>query len=223
MGTPHRGRTAADAAADFLRSRIIAGDLAPGSPINQNEVASALGVSRSPVRDAIAMLAAERLVITKAHATAVVAPLGLDDLQELYEIRMAIEPTLCGLAMPNLNRVTLLRMEEQLETMETTDDLDTGVSPNDRFHAAMYREAPRPRRVEIVDQARQQTGRYTKVLVTELGPEDSNAQHRRILEAVAAGDGPALEAEVRDHLGSACDIILKLLYEKSRDETVLQQ
>ncbi|MDH3540567.1 MAG: GntR family transcriptional regulator [Acidimicrobiia bacterium] len=217
-----RGRTAASAATDYLRRSIISGELAPGSPINQNEVASELGVSRSPVRDAIAALAAERLVIAKAHATAVVAPLGLDDLQELYELRMAIEPALCRLALPNLSRATVLHMEEQLETMEQTDNALTWVTTNDRFHADMYRQAARPRMVDIVDHARQQTGRYTRVLISELGMGQSNEQHRAILDAVVAADAPRLEAEVLNHLSSACDVILKLLYDKGRNEAVLQ-
>ena len=216
-------RTAADKATEFLRHRIISGELPPGNPINQKDVASALGMSRSPVRDAIAALAAERLVVTKAHSTAVVAPLGLDDLQELYELRMAIEPPICRLALPNLNRVTLLHMAEQLETMEETGDMLTWVTCNDRFHADMYRRAARPRMVEIVDRARQQTGRYTRMLITELGAGETNEQHRRIFDAVTRGDGNGLEEEVLDHLRSACDGILKLLYEKGREEAALQE
>jgi len=216
--TSSRGGTAAYRATDYLRRQIISGELSPGAPINQNDVAVALGVSRSPIRDAIAVLAGERLVVTKAHTTAVVAPLGLDDLQELYELRMAVEPQLCRLALPNLNRVTLMHMEEQLETMEETDDMFTWVEANDRFHADMYRHADRPRMVGIVDRARQQTGRYTRLLITELGTAESNEQHRRIHDAVVARDGPGLEAEVLDHLTSACDVILKLLYEKGRKQ-----
>jgi DNA-binding GntR family transcriptional regulator len=215
-------RTAADEATDYLRRRIITGDFAPGAPINQNEIAAALGVSRSPIRDAIAALAAERLVLTKAHATAVVAPVSLDDLQELYELRMAIEPSLSRLALPNLNRVTLLHMEEQLQTMETSEDLAEWLVTNDRFHADLYRAAARPRMVEIVDRARQQTGRYTRMLITEVGAESSNLQHRRIYAAATRKDGAALEAELYQHLSSACDLILRLLYEKDRTEAVLR-
>ena len=210
--------TTADSAADYLRKRIIAGDLAPGAPINQQEIAAELGVSRSPVRDAIQVLAGERLVVTRAHATAVVAPLGLDDVQELYELRMAIEPSLCRLALPGLNRMTLLHMEEQLETMERTSNGTTWVLVNDRFHADMYQRAGRPRHVEVVDWARHQTGRYTHLLITELGTSATNDQHRQIYRAAQRGDGPELEALVLDHLSSGCDAILKLLYEKLRNE-----
>jgi DNA-binding GntR family transcriptional regulator len=210
-------------ATDYLRRRIISGDFAPGAPINQNEVAAQIGVSRSPVRDAIAVLAAERLVVTKAHTTAVVAPLGLDDLQELYELRIAIEPSLCRLALPNLKRKSHFDMEEQLQTMENTDDLARWVETNDLFHAGLYRPAPRPRMVEIVERARQQTGRYTRMLITELGAEESNRQHRRIFDAATRGSGSNLEAEVLEHLRSACDVILKLLYERDRNAAVLQE
>jgi DNA-binding GntR family transcriptional regulator len=201
-------------ATDYLRRRILAGEVAPGTAISQNEVAAALGVSRSPVRDAITALAAERLVMTKARASAVVAPLSLDDLQELYELRMAIEPSLSRLALPNLNRLTLLHMQEQLEVMEATEDMATWIETNDCFHADLYRQAPRPRMVEIVDRARQQTGRYTRLLITEVGAESSNLQHRRIYDAAARGDGPLLEAELSEHLSSACDLILRLMYER---------
>jgi len=209
--------TATENAARYLRRRILSGDLPAGAPINQNDVAATVGVSRSPVRDAIQLLAAERLIVTRAHSTAVVAPLSLDDLEELYELRIALEPPLCKTALPNLTRVTVLEMNELMEAMESTEDMLVWLEANDRFHAAVYRRASRPRMVEIVHRARQQTGRYTRILVAELGTADSNDQHRRILDAVTNQDGPALERAVRDHLAISRDVILRHLYDKERD------
>lgn len=219
MGNP----TTADNAADYLRERIINGELEPGAPINQIETAAALGVSRSPVRDAIQLLASERLVVARAHATAIVAPLDLDDLQELYELRIAIEPSLCHLALPNLSRVTVLDMAEQLEAMEQTDDGTTWSAINDQFHANMYQKAARPRMVEIVDRARHQTRRYTRLLVSELGTAVSNEQHRQIFRAVDGGNSSELEALVLEHLRSSCDEILKLLHQTRRHEVVIEE
>ena len=84
-------RTAGQSAAVELRRRILDGSIEPGTVLNQNELARAMGMSRIPIRDALRILAGEGLISMRAHASAVVAPLSLDDLQELYEIRMAIE------------------------------------------------------------------------------------------------------------------------------------
>ncbi len=92
-------RTAGQAAAALIREKILSGELPPGAELNQNELASALGMSRIPIRDALRSLGGEGLIVLREHSTATVAPLSRDDLQELYDIRVAIEPRLCREAL----------------------------------------------------------------------------------------------------------------------------
>ena len=84
--------SAAARIADQLRTEILHGDLAPGTKLAQVGLAERFGVSRIPVRDALAILAGEGLVQPLANATAVVTSMSVEELQELYELREAIEP-----------------------------------------------------------------------------------------------------------------------------------
>ncbi len=118
-------RTAGQQAAQLIRERILSGALAPGAPLNQKDLASALGMSRIPIRDALRTLASEGLIQMRAHATAVVSNLGVSDLRDLYELRLALEPALCRAAVHQLQSEDLSEMERWLDTMVTASDSDT--------------------------------------------------------------------------------------------------
>ena len=133
------------------------------------------------------MLSEERLVLMRAYATAVVAPLHLAEFEELHEIRMALEPLLSQMALPNLPRHHLLKMRGLNQLMQETDDGQTWLDANDEFHALLYREADRPWMVEIVDRARRLYSRYTRILVFEMGSRQGELEHVGIMEAI---DGP---------------------------------
>src|SRR5574341_2129525 len=93
-----------------LRERILSNELGPGTRLNQADLAVELGVSRIPVRDALHQLAAEGLVLLRGRAGATVGELSIADLQELYELREAVEPLASRLATVNIGRAHLLRM-----------------------------------------------------------------------------------------------------------------
>lgn len=137
-------RTAGQSAAIAIRRRILSGNLAPGAPLNQNDLAVELGMSRIPIRDALRLLAAEGLVQLRAHATASVTPLSLDDLEELYELRLALEPSLCRIAAPHLTAADLLELEEKLDEMGTLTDPDRWPALNNEFHHILYGRSAGP-------------------------------------------------------------------------------
>jgi DNA-binding GntR family transcriptional regulator len=205
--------TAAEQVVRWLRRRILSGELAGGSPIYQEEIAGQLGVSRIPVRDAIRILTAERLLVSKARSSAVVAELGSGDLQELYDFRLAVEPMMSRLALANLHRARLLMMEQLQKSMDSTSDELEWLDTNDRFHWLLYSESGRPWMIEMLEQARLRTGRYTRLLVSGVTTGPANREHRLILDAAMARDGEALERHVADHLRSGYDWVLGRLLE----------
>jgi DNA-binding GntR family transcriptional regulator len=208
--------TAAEQVARELRQRILSGELPGGAPVHQELIASQLGVSRIPVRDAIRILTAERLLVSKARSSAVVSDLGIGDLQELYDFRLAVEPMMSRLAVANLHRARLLMMEQLEKSMEATSDELVWLEVNDRFHRLLYSESGRPWMIEMLDQARLRTGRYTRLLVSGVTTGPANREHRLILNAAMERDGEALERHVGDHLRSGYDWVLGRLLETQK-------
>jgi DNA-binding GntR family transcriptional regulator len=200
--------------ASQLRAEIMHGDIAPGSKLGQVGLAERFGVSRIPVRDALSTLAGEGLVEPQANATAVVTPMSVGELQELYDLREAIEPMATRLALPNVGRADILFMRKQLAVMAHTDDPRTWLAANTEFHAAVYRRSNRPRTIELIEQLRRQTDRYIYVHLEAVGrTRRLEAEHENILVAVEGGDGPLLARLTREHLGAAHDSILTQMLE----------
>ncbi|MFC5379275.1 GntR family transcriptional regulator [Aquipuribacter nitratireducens] len=208
--------TAATRVADALREVILDGQLAPGSPLSQVRLAEQYGVSRIPVRDALQVLSAEGLVDLVSGATAVVRGMSIDELQELYEMRVAIEPVATRLGVPNMGRAAHLRMRQQFDVMETATEARTWLQANAAFHACVYMQANRPRMVELVERLRKLVDRYLHLHLKVIGHTGHlQEEHARILEAVERGDAAEAEAVTRTHLETSHEFILRYLLENA--------
>jgi DNA-binding GntR family transcriptional regulator len=198
--------------AQGLRDRLRTGALAPGSVLSQSDIAAEYGVSRIPVRDALHILSTEGLVELGVTG-AVVTGLSIPELQELYEMREALEPVVTAIAVPNVGRAEIARMAALAERMETE-----GISPADwleanaRFHALVYERADRPRMVALTEQLRRLTDRYVYLHLEVIGDvEHLHEEHRRILDAVRRGDPREVAELTRLHLATSHDFILRYL------------
>jgi DNA-binding GntR family transcriptional regulator len=198
--------------AQGLRDRLRTGALAPGSVLSQSDIAAEYGVSRIPVRDALHILSTEGLVELGVTG-AVVTGLSIPELQELYEMREALEPVVTAIAVPNVGRAEIARMAALAERMEAE-----GISPADwleanaRFHALVYERADRPRMVALTEQLRRLTDRYVYLHLEVIGDvEHLHEEHRRILDAVRRGDPREVAELTRLHLATSHDFILRYL------------
>ncbi|GLP82329.1 GntR family transcriptional regulator [Mycobacterium antarcticum] len=207
-------QNAAGRVANELRAAILHGDIAPGSRLSQLSLADRFGVSRIPVRDALQLLAGEGLVHPTSNASAVVTGMSVPELQELYELREAVEPMATQIAVPNVGRADILTMRRQLAVMEETVDARAWLAANAHFHAAVYERANRPRMIELVEQLRRLTDRYLYVHLEVIGQtEHLHAEHVAILAAVEGGDAALAARLTREHLATSHDYILSYLLE----------
>ena len=206
--------SAAARIASQLRVEILHGDLAPGSKLAQVGLAERFGVSRIPVRDALATLAGEGLIQPLSNATAVVTRMSVEELQELYDLRELIEPRTTEIAVPNVGRADVLYMRKQLSIMSEPVDARTWLAANTEFHAAVYRRANRPRAVELIEYLRRLTDRYVYLHLAVIGQTGHiGSEHQEILAAVERGDATATARLTREHLAKAHDHILGYLVE----------
>jgi DNA-binding GntR family transcriptional regulator len=196
-----------------LRRRVLSGDLKPGTVLSQARIAAEYDVSRMPARDALQVLANEGLV-DLGPATSVVRELSIAELQELYELREAVEPLLTRLAVPNVGRAQTTQMAALVDVMESDASPAEWLDANTRFHALVYRCADRPRMIELTEHLRRLTDRYLYLHVGVIGKVDHlHDEHRQILDAVRAGDAAAAAELTRMHLATSHEFILRYLLE----------
>lgn len=207
-------QSAASRIAGELRNEILHGEIAPGSRLSQLSIAERFGVSRIPVRDAIQLLAGEGLLHPTSKATAIVTGMSVPELQELYELREAVEPMATQIAVPNVGRADILTMRKQMSLMENSNEAPIWLAANAEFHAAVYKRANRPRTIELVEQLRRLTDRYLYMHLEVIGQtEHLHAEHAAILRAVESGDAALAARLTKDHLATSHDFILSYLLE----------
>jgi DNA-binding GntR family transcriptional regulator len=206
-------RTLAQQIADRLREAILSGELAAGQRLSQEALADQFEVSRVPVRDALRQLQGQGLIEIHARFGATVAELSALDLEELYDMRIALEPLIARLATPRMRPADLEEMGRQLALMEASSEPSPAwFDAHAAFHRALNERAGRPRMSALVAQLRDQTERYLRRYqlisgtTSELGRE-----HDLIHEAVLDGDGERVEAVVAEHLELVRDRVLEHL------------
>jgi DNA-binding GntR family transcriptional regulator len=205
------GESAAGRLTRDLRQRMLSGELRPGTRLSQQRLAEEYDVSRMPARDALQALASEGLIDVSA-ATAVVRRLSVPELQELYELREAVEPLLTRLAVPNVGRAELTRMKALLERMEEGPPPAQWLAWNTEFHALVYTRGNRPRMIQITEQLRRLTDRYLYLHVGVFGDMGHlHEEHRAIFAAVSRGDANAAADLTRAHLATSHEFILRFL------------
>jgi DNA-binding GntR family transcriptional regulator len=192
-----------DAVVAQTRELILSGRLEAGARLTQRELAASLGVSRIPIRDALKRLEVEGLV-TLSGSGAVVAPLSIADLEELFELRSVLEPMACRLAVPNIGTAEILLMQQNMDQMRVAEDSSAWHQAHGEFHSLLYRCCRRGRLVEMVDILRHQSLRYLQLHMAEpAAASEVDAEHERLLQAVRDRDGDEVERIVADHLADA--------------------
>jgi DNA-binding GntR family transcriptional regulator len=186
-----------------LKEAIVTGELAPGAPLVIQHVARELGVSEIPVREAVRRLQVEGLVAVSPYAGATVAPVRRRDLRETLEARAALEALAARLALAEVGPADLDELEACIAAMDgcaSAGDMTEFSRQNRRFHQGLYRRCPNRRLLELCTSLMEASDRARAVFQRNpsLAPR-SNAEHRRILQAVRARDPDRVEALVRAH------------------------
>ena len=195
-------RTAHAYAYEALRNMILAGALAPGAPLIQAGLARDLGVSMTPVREALRDLATEGLVTLLPHKGAAVTSLDLADAIEIHTIRLKLEPDATRLAVDHVTLDVLNQAEELYADMSETSD-HRWVVCNREFHKVLLSPAPAPRLVGILASLLEAAALYVPLAITHRVGPAPQTEHRAILDAYLRRDGEAAAAAVAAHIQSS--------------------
>jgi DNA-binding GntR family transcriptional regulator len=192
--------------AERLRDQIIKGEIKEGEQLNQAQVASWFDVSRVPVREALLQLEAEGLVHLVAHRGAVVAALSIDEIEELVELRCALEVAVLKIAIPRMTQPVFAVAEHVLMQYERAlareADLSTWGELNWKFHSTLYEAANRPKFMSMIRTVNNNVDRYVRLyLFLSHDLDRLKSDHRKILELCRKRDVPAacefLESHIR--------------------------
>jgi DNA-binding GntR family transcriptional regulator len=193
-----------------LRDAILRGELAPGEHLGEVELAERLGVSRTPVREALSRLAAEGLVEVHAHRGARVVSFSAEDLEGIFDVRLALEPRATGRAADRATHTDLADLEELAEGMLAAgapgpdQDLDALVPLNRDFHARLLAIADAPAlRAALANVVHAPVVLRTFHTYDPASLARSLAHHAEIVVALRAGDPDWAASVMRSHLGNA--------------------
>lgn len=194
----------ADDAYLWVRDRILSGEFLPRSPLNADELARVLGISKIPIREALLRLTSDGMVSYRHNAGAIVAPLSWRELAGIRAARGALEPATARLAATTrtADQVTdLHRHLDELESRLALGQLHDFLEVNRQFHLAVAGCAGLPVLAELIDRTLLKVNRYRAVLPVshELATSDL-AEHRAIVAAIADGDAAAAEDATRAHV-----------------------
>ncbi len=190
-----------DEMAQLLRRAIREGVLQPGQPLIQEELAKKFKVSRIPVREALRTLTAEGLLVSRPGGGASVVDISATEVSELWDLRLAIEPTLAFAIVENASPVDLRRWYELTNIMDTQKgNPEAWVKTNYQFHQEMYAAANKPHTERILMSLYDFTVRYDVLYLKEYKRYASlNDEHRDILKAITARNPQLLSQLITAH------------------------
>lgn len=197
-------RTKVDVAYEQLRRWILSGRLKPGQKLDQAWLAGHIRVSRTPLRQALLRLASERLIDAEPHRSAVVAPLSLIEIEDLYQSRRALESMLAEAGASRVTESTIRQMEDVIEMQDRAvkaGDPDRFTELDREFHFALYRAAGYARAYDLIQGLRDSSERYVRFYaVYKDGAAESLGEHRRILQLCVDRDLAGVRHEVEHHV-----------------------
>jgi DNA-binding GntR family transcriptional regulator len=189
---------------DHLREEILANRLAPGTHLQEEEIALRLGISRAPVREALRLLTAEGLVTIAPRRGAVVKAFSREEFLSAYQVREALEVLAVRLAVPRLTEADLRVLRTLHQTMERAaarSDTPAFYEANAAFHVFLVNRSDNPHLIETYRHLKNQLRRYGQWSAALRGSlEEPLAEHAAILEAVERRDADAAAELLRRHL-----------------------
>jgi DNA-binding GntR family transcriptional regulator len=206
--------TAQEPIVDQLRALILDHHFSPGQRLVQSELAKQLGVSRTPVREALHKLAAEGLVAFSAYKGATVTPFSISDLKGIYCVRVALEGYAAYLAAERITEDEVQHLEELLQQMVKALSQDAYLEllgMNRQFHMGIYAASKEERLTELISNYFDLAEGYRRIFVSLNHARDELVKHREVLHALQNGDGVTAEQLTRAHLQKTVATLVKFL------------
>lgn len=209
---------------ETLRDAVRRGILQPGERLMEIQLAEDLGVSRTPVREAIRKLEMEGYVIMMPRRGTYVADLSIRDINEVFEIRTSLESLASGLAAERINEDELEKLQRLLVEIGAyikSGDMESIVRTDTEFHDLLYQASRNTRLVGIISNLREQLTRFRTTSMSFPGRLKATLEeHRKIVEAIAQGDEKAARKAAEHHMEKSEQTLLASMKAKEKKDIV---
>jgi DNA-binding GntR family transcriptional regulator len=193
-----------------LRKRIVTGHIAPDHELSTRGLAGELGVSQTPVRDALSRLSAEGAVSIRSKRRVRVPEMTSERFDDLLRCRLLLEPEAAALALPHLTPADIQRLRDINATLDAavkSGDAAVYMQANCDFHFALYRAQPQKTLTQLIETLWLQFGPYMRVLYGRVpNNAELNDRHLTAIAAIEANDAAALRdaiaLDISDGMGS---------------------
>ncbi len=188
---------------DEIRHAVVAGDLAPGSRVRQEELAARFGASRLPVRDALRRLESEGLVTLVPNSGAWIAKIDLAECIETYKIRERLETLALSESVPRLTEGDVQALQQLATAIEETTEVEAFLRLDRDLHLLSYRRAEMPRLLGMIERFWNTTQHYRRAyfkLIERSGEWIIHAEHRLMMEAIRRRDAEEASRILQGHI-----------------------
>lgn len=190
-----------------LRNAIILGTIEPGTHLTMRGLADRLGLSPTPIREAIRRLSSEHAIEVMGNRRMAIPRMTLPRFEELLELRVAVERHAAQRALPYISDIviqTLKEIDDEMDRQVSADDLDKLTHLNCEFHRTLYTVNPHQTTLPIVESVWLQLGPFQRQVIKRVKEYYLVDHHKEILSALstrnAAALGTAIEGDIRDGL-----------------------
>lgn len=205
---------------ETLREAIINGTLKPGDRLMELQLAEQMGVSRTPVREAIRKLELEGFVAMVPRKGAYVSDISVKDVVDIFEVRAALEGLAAGLTAERITEEELDDLEKTLfETSEiiSGDDINAIVESDNNFHEIIYRASRNQRLTSIITLLHEQIQRFRATSLAMPGrTKNAIEEHKKIVEAISERNVELAQTLAREHIENAEQSFLRALQEAEK-------
>ena len=202
-----------------LRQAILKGELKPGERLMEIQLAQKLGVSRTPVREAIRKLELEGLVVMIPRKGAEVAKITVRDLKDALEVRMAIDSLSVKLACERLDENDKTEIKQACVAFREavkSKNVQAIVEGDERFHNTIYRASKNQKLITIAMNLREQVYRYRFEYVKDFSyHENLIREHDQITEAILKGDVETAQKIMKEHIYNQEQIVIRNLQKEA--------
>ena len=213
-------RNASAAATELIHEAILDGRLEPGSRLKEEELARELGISRTPVREALLMLQADGLIVAEPNRGAVVRTHDADDLRDLYQLRALLEGYATRLAATKMSEDEIGLLCESCDRFDAIadDDVRELVKENLLFHSAIHSAADSARLSWMVQRVIELPLVYKSYIWYSPDQKRISAHyHRQIANALGDRDAERAELVMREHIFEARDVLVSHIRDQEND------
>jgi DNA-binding GntR family transcriptional regulator len=208
---------------DYLKDAIIDQTIAPGERLVESRMADMLGISRTPLREALHKLELGGWIEKIPSGGFKVVTLTRDDIEETFGIRSVLEAYAARLAAENYQDRDLIPLEKNIQEyekcLESKKNWDKLQEINTRFHDLLYALSRRPKLISMVNQLRAQLPSVHQIIQKqEETVLQSNEDHINLLKAVKNRDGEAVEQLLRAHIIKGKNMVLAQLSQTGKDQ-----